>query len=46
MLENKVGCLPVVEKAALIGIITESDIFRAFVGVLGVMEPGPRVQIN
>jgi acetoin utilization protein AcuB len=46
MLENKVGCLPVVEKAALIGIITESDIFRAFVGVLGVMEPGTRVQIN
>jgi acetoin utilization protein AcuB len=46
MLENKIGCLPVVENRALTGIITESDIFRAFVGVLGVMEPGTRVQID
>ena len=45
MLENKVSALPVVEGAALLGIITESDIFRAFVDVLGVMEPGTRVQI-
>jgi acetoin utilization protein AcuB len=46
MLENKVGCLPVVENGTLTGIITESDIFRAFVTVLGVMEPGTRVQID
>ena len=45
MLENKIGCLPVVEDGALVGVITESDIFRAFVQVLGVMEPGTRVQI-
>ncbi len=30
MLENKVGGLPVVENGALVGIITESDIFRRF----------------
>ena len=46
MLENKVGCLPVVEGDALVGIITESDIFRAFVQVLGVLEPGTRVQLR
>jgi acetoin utilization protein AcuB len=46
MLENKVGCLPVVEGGALVGIITEADIFRAFVDVLGVMEPGTRVQVR
>lgn len=46
MLENKIGCVPVVEGASLVGIITESDIFRAFVRVLGVMEPGTRVQIR
>ena len=46
MLENKVGCLPVVEGELLVGIITESDIFRAFVQVLGVMEPGTRVQVR
>ena len=46
LLENKIGCLPVVEDGALVGIITESDIFRAFVAFLGVMEPGTRVQIH
>jgi acetoin utilization protein AcuB len=46
MLENKVGCLPVVEGSALVGIVTESDIFRAFVNVLGVMEPGTRIQVR
>lgn len=46
MLENKAGCLPVIEDARLVGIITEADIFRAFVQVLGVMEPGTRIQIR
>jgi acetoin utilization protein AcuB len=46
MLENKVGCLPVVEGNDLVGIVTESDIFRAFVNVLGVMEPGTRIQVH
>ena len=30
MLENKVGGLPVVEDGVLVGMITESDIFRRF----------------
>lgn len=46
MLENKIGCLPVMEDGRLTGIITEADIFRAFVEVLGVMEPGTRIQIR
>lgn len=46
MLENKIGCLPVMEEGKLAGIITEADIFRAFVEVLGVMEPGTRVQVR
>jgi CBS domain-containing protein len=28
MLENKIGCLPVVDGGRLVGIITDSDIFR------------------
>ena len=31
MLENKIGGLPVMEKGQLVGIITESDIFREMV---------------
>lgn len=35
MLEHKIGGLPVVQDGELLGIITESDIFRAFVQLLG-----------
>ena len=31
MLENKISALPVIENDQLVGIITESDIFQAFV---------------
>lgn len=31
MLDNKYGCLPVVEGGKLVGILTESDFVRAFV---------------
>jgi acetoin utilization protein AcuB len=46
MLENKIGGLPVVEGERLVGIITQSDIFRAYVETMGVMAPGTRVQIR
>jgi acetoin utilization protein AcuB len=32
MLEHRIGALPVVEDERLVGIITETDILRAFVG--------------
>jgi acetoin utilization protein AcuB len=31
MVNNKIGGLPVVENGAVVGVITETDIFRAFV---------------
>ncbi|MFQ6111140.1 MAG: CBS domain-containing protein [Nitrospinota bacterium] len=35
MLENKIGCLPVVtEEMELIGMVTETDILRCFVEYL------------
>lgn len=34
MLQHKIGALPVVADGALVGIITESDIFRAFMRLL------------
>jgi len=34
MLENKIGGLPVVEDGKLVGIITESDIFRAVIEII------------
>jgi acetoin utilization protein AcuB len=35
MLDHKVGALPVVEDGKLVGMITESDIFRRFVELRG-----------
>lgn len=41
--ERKVGALVVVSAGRLVGIITDSDIFRAFVAAFGGTEPGARV---
>jgi CBS domain-containing protein len=32
LLEHRVGCLPVVEAGALVGIVTTSDLLRAVAG--------------
>lgn len=45
MLENKIGGLPVMRGNGLVGIITESDIFRIFTEVLGSTEPGIRLTV-
>jgi CBS domain-containing membrane protein len=34
MLDNKYGCLPVVEKGRLVGILTEADFTRLVVEIL------------
>ena len=43
MRRHKIGALPVVEGPRLVGIITESDVFRAFIEVIGVEARGVRV---
>jgi acetoin utilization protein AcuB len=45
MLENKVSCLPVLDDGRVTGILTQSDIYRAFIETMGVLEPGTRIQI-
>lgn len=42
MVENKISCLPVMEGEKLIGIITQTDVFKALVEVLGGEEEGLR----
>ena len=44
MLEANVGCLPVMDDNKLVGIITDSDIFRTFVEVTGGGESGTRIE--
>ncbi|MFN2169475.1 MAG: CBS domain-containing protein [Anaerolineae bacterium] len=46
MADNKLGGLPVVEDGRLVGIITETDIFKVFLELLGARERGLRLTIE
>lgn len=46
MRDQRVGFLPVVDGDKLVGIITESDIFDAFIELLGFRERGTRLTIE
>ena len=46
MRSNEIGFLPVVENGRLVGIITESNIFDAFIELLGFKELGTRLTIE
>jgi acetoin utilization protein AcuB len=45
MYERKIGCLPVLERDDLVGIVTSSDVMRAFVHLIGAHEPGSRLEL-
>jgi len=42
MVDNKIGGLPVVRGDTLVGIITETDLFKVFLELLGAREQGTR----
>jgi len=46
MVTRKISCLPVMDGEKLVGIITETDVFRAFVEVLGGEEEGMRFMLR
>lgn len=47
MVEHRVGGLPVVDpQHRVVGVITETDIFKAFVEMLGTGQPGVRVTLQ
>jgi acetoin utilization protein AcuB len=43
--ENKIGGMPVVKKGILVGIITESDLLRAFIDMMGILNASSRVDV-
>ena len=45
MVDHSIGCLPVVEGDALVGIISDTDIFRVFVEGLGGGHPSLRITV-
>ncbi|MBK7895605.1 MAG: CBS domain-containing protein [Candidatus Promineifilaceae bacterium] len=43
MVDNKVGGLPVVKNGDVVGLITETDLFKLLLELMGAREPGVRV---
>jgi len=46
MLDKKIGSLPVMRDGELVGIITESDIFRTFMELFAAREKGLRITLE
>ncbi len=46
MFDNNIGCLPVMDKGGLVGIISDRDIFMVLVDITGVRHGGHRVCVT
>jgi acetoin utilization protein AcuB len=46
MLDHKIGCLPVTRDGILVGIITESDLFRTFMELFAARQKGLRITLE
>jgi acetoin utilization protein AcuB len=46
MLDENIGCLPVVDGGIVVGIISDKDIFRAMVDITGVRGGGHRICVT
>lgn len=46
MVDHRVGGLPVMREEELVGIITETDLFKVFLEMLGAREQGLRVSLS
>jgi acetoin utilization protein AcuB len=44
--ENRIGCLPIMDGAELVGILTETDLLRALVELFGTHQPSSRVEVR
>jgi len=46
MVDNKIGGLPVMRGGSLVGIISESDLFKTLLELLGGRRPGVRITVS
>ncbi len=45
MADSKISGIPVVKAGKVVGVITETDLFKAFLEVMGAREPGIRITV-
>jgi acetoin utilization protein AcuB len=45
MADHKIGGLPVIRDGEVVGIVTETDLFKVFLEMLGAREPGVRLAV-
>ncbi|OEH86965.1 acetoin utilization protein AcuB [Desulfuribacillus stibiiarsenatis] len=44
--EFRIGCLPVIQKGKLVGIVTETDILHTLVELMGVNQPSSHIEVD
>ncbi len=44
--EHRIGCLPVMRATELVGILTETDVMRAFVDLFGIDADSSRIEVR
>jgi len=45
MYQHKISGMPVVSEGALVGLITETDLFRAFIDMMGILTASSRIDV-
>jgi len=45
MVENRISGLPVVERDRLVGMLTATDILKAFIEIMGILESSSRIDV-
>jgi len=46
LIENRIGCLPILQDQKLVGLITESDLLHTFVKLTGADQPASHIEIR
>lgn len=46
LIENKIGCLPILQDDRLVGLLTETDVLSTFVKLTGVEHPSSRIEVK
>ncbi len=46
IIENKIGCLPILHRGSLVGLLTESDLLQTFVRLTGGDQPASHLEVK